>query len=383
MKKILLVSDYFAPSEKGGGLLEGIPNIVDFYKSSYSFVVLTCNHDVGSKKPFSTVPTNTLFVYRGYSVIYSDNLFLDSNSFLGFCNYFDGIFCTGVFSPMVRKILSLNGKGLIKPNVVVAPMGSMCSGALSVKPLKKKMFLSFAQKQHYFDKIAWVFSSKEDADDSLRHLKKNSCHVFIATELPTPLQPSEQHSHLNHPVVLTYLSRITPKKNLFFLLNCLKKCKSNIHFQIVGNVEDDKYWSDCLDLIKMMPSNIRVDYLGFISKKDECQNVINKSDFFVLATKSENYGYVILEALCAGTPSVISDKTYWNDLEKRGCGYVIPLDDEGKWISAIDGLSSLTDSDYSRMSAECISYFRWCINNAEQNSGYSAVLSWLVSDSSK
>jgi glycosyltransferase involved in cell wall biosynthesis len=45
----------------------------------------------------------------------------------------------------------------------------------------------------------------------------------------------------------------------------------------------------------------------------------------VLPTYNENFGYVILEALLAGCPVILSDQPPWRDLEARQVGWTIPL----------------------------------------------------------
>ena len=48
--------------------------------------------------------------------------------------------------------------------------------------------------------------------------------------------------------------------------------------------------------------------------------------FFILPTLGENFGHVFIEALAAGCPLIISNRTPWLELEKKGIGWDIPLE---------------------------------------------------------
>jgi glycosyltransferase involved in cell wall biosynthesis len=45
----------------------------------------------------------------------------------------------------------------------------------------------------------------------------------------------------------------------------------------------------------------------------------------LLPTAGESFGYVIFEALAAGCPVLISDRTPWRDLDRSGVGWDLPL----------------------------------------------------------
>ena len=47
-------------------------------------------------------------------------------------------------------------------------------------------------------------------------------------------------------------------KNLDFLLKVLSKVRGSLELSIVGPKEDLKYWKKCVELIKKLPSNIKI-----------------------------------------------------------------------------------------------------------------------------
>jgi glycosyltransferase involved in cell wall biosynthesis len=59
---------------------------------------------------------------------------------------------------------------------------------------------------------------------------------------------------------------------------------------------------------------------------------------------------VILEALLAGLPLVISNESYWVGLSEKGAGYDLPLADENGFVEAIQHFVDLDDQAYREMS---------------------------------
>lgn len=64
-------------------------------------------------------------------------------------------------------------------------------------------------------------------------------------------------------------------------------------------------------------------YLGAVFGEQRV-SLLSSAWVFVLPSYSENYGMAIAEALACGTPVITTDKTPWRELDKAGCGWVIP-----------------------------------------------------------
>jgi len=72
--------------------------------------------------------------------------------------------------------------------------------------------------------------------------------------------------------------------------------------------------------------------------------------FLVLPSLGESFGHVIVEALAAGCPLIISDTTPWQRLEEKGIGWDIPLDDVGRWREILNLCLNMDDVTYRKMS---------------------------------
>ena len=136
--------------------------------------------------------------------------------------------------------------------------------------------------------------------------------VFVAPDL-TPVQINHRNSsnsRLPGPLRLVFLSRISRKKNLDFLLRVLARVSSNVELAIFGSQEDAIYWNQCESLINQLPVNIQV-YFGGQLPQEMVRDTFAMYDLFVFPTRGENFGHVIFESLSVATPVLVSDQTPW------------------------------------------------------------------------
>ena len=61
---------------------------------------------------------------------------------------------------------------------------------------------------------------------------------------------------------------------------------------------------------------------------------------FFLPSFSENFGHAINEALSVGVPVLISDKTPWRNLQEKGMGWDLSLDNRRAFIEVIEAMAS-------------------------------------------
>jgi len=73
--------------------------------------------------------------------------------------------------------------------------------------------------------------------------------------------------------------------------------------------------------------------------------------YFTLPTLTENFGYVFIEALAAGCPLLISDRTEWNSIEPAGAGWILPLNEPEAWTRQIVSCVEQNQIEYDAMSA--------------------------------
>jgi glycosyltransferase involved in cell wall biosynthesis len=154
---------------------------------------------------------------------------------------------------------------------------------------------------------------------------------------------------------VVFVSRISRKKNLSSALKMLDGILGDVLFDIYGPAEDASYWSECQKLISALPANVRVEYQGQI-EHEKTGRVFVEHDLFLFPTLGENFGHVIRESLVAGCPVLISDQTPWRDLEKRGAGWAIPLQETERFRSVIQQCVDADGEWHAALSASAKHY---------------------------
>ncbi len=90
-------------------------------------------------------------------------------------------------------------------------------------------------------------------------------------------------------------------------------------------MEDRDYWEKCLAVIRTLPASVTVSFDGPVPH-EAVTGVLQQHHLFVLPTLGENFGHAIFEALLAGKPVLISDKTPWSQLPEKKAGHDLALD---------------------------------------------------------
>ena len=338
--KILIFLPYYLPSF--GGPLKTIVNLTNELKEKYDFFLITSDRDPLTNKVHMGIKVNSWNNIGSVKVYYCSprkKLFkfielLKDRTFNAF--YFNSFFS---FSFTIIPLLIIRYFNRSSKKIIIAPRGEFNKGALKIKKLKKLIYIWFFKNFLLTNKIVFQASSQVELKTIEKQFffYKNKLNIFEAPDFPSPFK--EIKSYINSEfsntcLKLVFISRITPMKNLFFLLSILRDCSKEIQFDIYGPISDINYWKKCTDLILKMPPNIKVSYLKQIHS-DLVSETFSKYHLFALPTLGENFGHVIIESLFAGTPVLLSDKTPWessNDLSLR----IIPLKSKNIWTKYID-----------------------------------------------
>jgi glycosyltransferase involved in cell wall biosynthesis len=359
MQKILVLCDFYLPSVKSGGGMWTVANLVERFCDRYEFYIITRNYDSpGDTKPYDSVKTNEWNRVFNAKVYYADAAELTPKRIASLFNEVapECVFMNSVFSTPVVKYLFARRAGLVLDTPsIIAPCGELSLGALKSKRLKKKAYLSLAMLRGLYDGLIWKATTELEVTEIQNVFRKN-VRPFVAPDLtPKTILPefeiSQKPEKIPGQVKLIFLSRIVPKKNLKYLLDLLTKCdQGTIELSIVGPQEDESYWRECKGLIDRLPANITVEVVGTVTYARGLE-LMRDRHFFVLPTLNENFGYVFVESMAAGTPIIISDQTVWGSVAEKNAGYAIPLDDPDRWLSTMRKCVEMSNIEYISMAA--------------------------------
>jgi glycosyltransferase involved in cell wall biosynthesis len=348
---VLVLLDYFLPAYKAGGSVRTLANIIERLRSEFSFCVLTRDRDQGDERPFDGIDSSWM-ERDGYRVKYLAPRRLTPWAMRRAIRDldYDLVYLNSFFSKMTVWILGLRKLGLLPDRpVLLASRGELGENPIALKRFKKPFYIRLARLLGLYRDVIWHASSERERAEIERFF---GGRVLIAADLPETLrqkQPPPKPSKVPGEARFVFLSRLARKKNLSQALRLLTKARGEVTFDIYGTSEDPAYWAECQTLMGQLPANVKCEYKGSIPY-EQVHETLTGYHFFLFPTLSENFGHVILEALLAGLPLVISNESYWVGLSEKGAGYDLPLADENGFVEAIQHFIDLDDQAYREMS---------------------------------
>ncbi|MCL4741139.1 MAG: glycosyltransferase [Phycisphaerales bacterium] len=136
-----------------------------------------------------------------------------------------------------------------------------------------------------------------------------------------------------------FLSRLHPKKGLEILIDAadVLRRRGRACTVIVAGSGDPAYERSLRERVRSLGLDDRVRFVGFVAGRLKV-SLLQACDIFVLPSSQENFGYVLFEAMAAGTPVVASRLIdTWPELLESGGAEVVDRDPVAV-ADAIDGL---------------------------------------------
>lgn len=347
MKKVLCLVSYFHPGYRAGGPIKTIINMISQLKDDLQFSVITRNHDLGSQSSFSEVNHDEWNEFQDFRCFYCSKRMLTIKETANLINSqsFDVLYLNSFFDvdltirPLIARKLGLIGSF----PVVLAPRGEFSTGALSLKPIKKRLYIKFAKSLGLLNGIIWQASTPIEKRDIVDAMRVDGSSVFVAKDLPSKIEwfsDVEENVTISRTLRIVFLSRISPMKNLKYALEVLEQIKIPFDFDIYGPIEDQLYWQECQTIIDRMEDMAKVRYQGVLSP-DEVPKTFAYYDLFFFPTMGENFGHVVAEALSVGTPVLLSDQTPWRNLDSDQLGWDVSLSDTNQFVEKILAVASM------------------------------------------
>ncbi len=201
---------------------------------------------------------------------------------------------------------------------------SFHGGILFEKKRRIQRALFINQCKFFYDKI--IANSKYSAQFLLQ---AKGCLVNKLNIIPNGIK-IQQHFEKSikntkgNPVVL-YVGRLEYIKGIDILIEAINLAKENlpeICLHIVGNGSKHR---EIKKLISDLGLEKNVFLHGFISEKEK-NNIYSVCDMVVVPSRDEPFGIIILEAMLAGKPLIVSDRGALPELVKNGQnGLVVKL----------------------------------------------------------
>ncbi|MDA8631250.1 glycosyltransferase family 4 protein [Litoricolaceae bacterium] len=369
---ILCFVAYYLPGYRSGGPARTISNFVDHLGDEFDIRIVTWDRDFGDTKPYSAITLDGWNQLGKSQVFYASErtltlrgigrLLRDTPHDLLYLNSFFTFSFTTL--PLLARRLGMAPK----PPCVIAPRGQFSAGAIALKARKKRLYLTVVKVIGIYRYLNWQASSEFEAQDIRREFGNHAENISVAPDLPLKIRAesdarSVQQMRMPGPLRVVFLSRISPMKNLDFLLRALMKVTRPVELAIYGPAEDKQYWSICQNLIERLPKNVTVNYLGEVTP-DQVHDAFAAHDLFALPTRGENFGHVILESLTAGTPVLISDQTPWQ--ADNACGVTtLALAEPSRWAEEVNRWAQLNSVQLQSLRLAARSIAEKVLNNEQ------------------
>ena len=367
--RVFVVLEYFVPGYKAGGPLRSIWNLTAALGEQFDFYVYTRDRDEGDEEPFAGVRRDCWQDVGNAKVFYASPRNLSMASLARALKTVEPhiIYLNSVFAPMSLRVLTLRKLGVARAPTIVAPRNELSPGALSLKRAKKLAFLAVARKTKLYGRAIWQCSTNAEAAQVRAVFADARTEIACDVAMPSSTvqartAPPKRPGSAN----FVYVSRISPKKNLLMALLAMQTCGGAIAFDIYGPIQDDRYWRDCLDVIRSMPSNVTASYLGPLGR-ESIHETLAAYHYFVLPTLGENFGHAIHEALSVGLPVLIGSETPWTAVTSMKAGWVVEPD-LASWRSAISEAVMATSDEFRAMgtNARRVAITSGLVNDAVQ-----------------
>jgi glycosyltransferase involved in cell wall biosynthesis len=347
--RLLVLVDWYLPGYKAGGQIQSCANLTAALRNTFDIFVLTSDRDLGEDHPYKGITTNawTESPY-GYSIYYLSPEKTSYRSIKTIIQKLNAetLYLNSMFS-LHFTIMALVAAVYTSINIriILAPRGMLHEGALRFKSIKKQFFLKAFRLLRLQKNIIFHATDRHEEID-IKTVFGKKANIRYVNDFPAMMQPqlsicSKVVGELN----CLFISRISPKKNLLYLLEHIGQLSSEINLTIIGPVEDKEYWDRCQKVIRNSPKNITVSYLGAIPNS-ELTDYYRSNHLFILPTYGENFGHVIFESLLCGRPVLISDQTPWKDLQNKNVGWSLPLSASGDFINALKLASNWDQQDF-------------------------------------
>ena len=149
----------------------------------------------------------------------------------------------------------------------------------------------------------WLYGYKNARSDKCRlihnaiDLDKFSYKADVRNRIRTEL-------NVENKFVILHVGMFDNRKNHIFLIKIFYEFQKNNPDAILLLIGDGELMAEIIELVKSLQINDKVIFLG---RKDNVNEFLMASDYFILPSKNEGLGIVLVEAQACGLQCLVSE----------------------------------------------------------------------------
>lgn len=206
----------------------------------------------------------------------------------------------------------------LKKKIIIHPLGFYEPWSLTQKKFKKKIALKLYQSKILMNSNLIHCASKLEQKNILKINKDFKTKVIPYGILNKYIKKTVKKKKISKRAI--FFSRIHKKKGVENLINAWKKVNNHDwKLDIYGPPENEKYLNQ---LISSINKDDRIKIFKPIYNTKIKFKTFEKYDFMILPTYSENFGFIVLEALARGLPVLTTKNTPWDKIKKKDSGWI-------------------------------------------------------------
>ncbi|MGD9790070.1 MAG: glycosyltransferase [Phycisphaerales bacterium] len=219
---------------------------------------------------------------------------------------------------------------------VVTLHGMLKDWSMQNSPMRKRAFLSIFGRRFLRHAAAVHCTTNAELEQSSPRAPGAIFRVIPWFFEPPAVLPSVEEAGRLFPQMaaashrILFLSRLNTQKGVDRLILAageLRRRRAPFSLWLAGPSDPPEYQNTLQSLVREQGIEDATTFLGLI-RGDDKWSLYRLADVFVLPTRQENFGYVLLEAMAAGAPVVTTKGAdLWQELETIGaCRVADPVD---------------------------------------------------------
>ncbi len=350
MQTILVFSDWYYPGYKAGGPIQSSYNLSVLLSRHYRVRVVTRITDLNSTAPYPGIQPDTwVELGENHEALYASPQRIKASFIRQLIkeNKDSIILINGLYS-FYFSILPAYYSMLLKVNrVFISVRGMLHQSALSVKPAKKRIFLSFAKGFGLYARATLLSTSPRETSE----IRKILGNVSVKTAPNIPLMPRASYDEsrlfrVGGKTRFLFLGRIAPEKNPVAVVDAFMQIAEPCQLTFCGSGLDRQYAAVFHEKLGKLPPHIEASYIEELPH-DRIGDLLDNTDVMIMPSLGENFGHAIFESFVHAVPVIIGNNTPWTGIEEDKAGVEVDPKNTESITVAIRKFTTMHPVEYS------------------------------------